>query len=224
MTVRHQKAFSAIALFLIFSVTQVYVQASLLASTARSESKGATALVPSGKLATRSGGLIKLNGNDVRSGSTILSGSQIQTPAESGATIQLGGLGKVDLAPGTNLTLNFGQSNVDVKLASGFVVLTTMKGIEGSMTTPSGVVTKSDPSKISTLVGQDDQDNDKNKKKKGGAVIPGGDATGGGILGGIGTHAAEVFGLVVLGGAITLALIDTHRNGRGINPSPGTNQ
>jgi hypothetical protein len=73
------------------------------------------------------------------------------------------------------------------------------------------------------LVGQDQDDNDKNKKKKGGVIVDP-DATGGGVLGGIGTHAAEVFGLVVLGGAITVALIETHRNGRGINPSPGTNR
>jgi hypothetical protein len=219
MTVRHHKAFSAIALFLVFSVTQVYVQASLVASTPNN-SKGATALV-SGKLATRSGGLIKLNGNDVGPGTTILSGAQIQTPSDIGATVQLGALGKVDLAPETSLTLNFSQSNVDVKLDSGYVVLTTMKGIDGTMTTPNGIVSKSDPAKASTLVGQDD--NDKNKKKKGGAVIPGGDATGGGVLGGIGTHAAEVFGLIVLGGAITAALIDTSHN-RGLNPSPATNR
>jgi len=219
MTVRHHKAFSAIALFLVFAVTQVYVQASLAAS-APNNSKGATALV-SGKLATRSGGLIKLNGNDVGPGTTILSGALIQTPSDTGATVQLGALGKVDLAPETSLTLSFSQSNVDVKLDGGYVVLTTMKGIDGTMTTPNGVVSKSDPAKDSTLVGQDD--NDKNKKKKGGAVIPGGDATGGGVLGGIGTHAAEVFGLIVLGGAITAALIDTSHN-RGLNPSPGTNR
>jgi hypothetical protein len=221
MTVRHHKAFSAIALFLVFSVTQVFVQASLVASTPNN-SKGATALV-SGKLATRSGGLIKLNGNDVGPGATILSGAQIQTPADNGATIQLGALGKVDLAPETTVTLNFGQSNVDVKLDNGWVVLTTMKGIDGTMTTPNGVVSKSDPAKASTLVGQDDDNKDKNKKKKGGVILPGGEAAGGGILGGIGTHAALVFGLVVLGGAITAALIDTNHD-RGLNPSPGTNK
>ncbi|HEV7858415.1 MAG TPA: hypothetical protein VGO91_07280 [Pyrinomonadaceae bacterium] len=221
MTARHHKAFSAIALFLVFSVTQVYVQASLVASTPNN-SKGATALV-SGKLATRSGGLIKLNGNDVGPGTTILSGAQIQTPAEIGATVQLGKLGKVDLAPETSLTLSFSQSNVDVKLDSGYVVLTTMKGIDGTLTTPNGVVSKSDPAKASTLVGQDDDNKDKNKKKKGGVIPPGGDVTGGGILGAIGTHAAEVFGLIVLGGAITAALIDTQHD-RGLNPSPATNR
>jgi hypothetical protein len=218
MTVRHHKAFSAIALFLVFSVTQVYVQASLIASTP-GNNKGAAALV-SGKLATRSGGLIKLNGNDVGPGTTILSGAQIQTPADIGATVQLGALGKVDLAPETSLTLSFGQSSVDVKLDGGYAVLTTMKGIDGSMTTPNGVVSKSDASKASTLVGQDD--NDKNKKKKGGVVLPGSD-TGEGILGGISNSAARVFGLIVLGGAITAALIDTLHN-RGLNPSPATNR
>jgi hypothetical protein len=222
MTVRHQKAFSAIALFLVFSVTQVYVQASLL--TVKSESKSATALVPSGKLAIRTGSLIKLNGNDVGPGTTVLSGSLVQTPADNGATIQLGTLGKLELAPDTNLTLNFGQSNVDVKLDSGYVVLNTLKGINGSMTTPNGIVSKSDPTKDSTLVGQDDDQNNKNKKKKGAVILPGGTAAGGGILGAIGTHAALVFGLVVLGGAITAALVDTHTNGRGLNPSPATNR
>jgi hypothetical protein len=218
MTVRHHKAFSAIALFLVFSVTQVYVQASLAASTSRNNN-GATALV-SGKLATRGGGLIKLNGNDVGPGTTILSGAQVQTPANIGATIQLGALGKLDLAPETSLTLSFGQSSVDVKLDTGYVVLTTMKGIDGTMTTPNGIVSKSDSSKSSTLVGQDDDD--KNKKKKGGVVLPGSD-TGEGILGGISNSAARVFGVIVLGGAITAALIDTLHD-RGLNPSPATNR
>jgi hypothetical protein len=97
-----------------------------------------------------------------------------------------------------------------------------MKGIDGTMTTPNGVVAKSDSTKASTLVGQDDDN--KNKKKKGGVILPGdAGATGGGVLGGIGTHAALVFGLVVLGGAITAALIDTAHN-RGLNPSPATNR
>lgn len=224
MTLRHQKAFSAIALFLIFSVTQVYVQANLLASPARSENTGASTLLLSGKLATRGGGLITLNGNQVGPGATILTGAQLQTPENVGATVQLGKLGKVDLAPGTNLMLSFGPSNVDVRLSTGYAILTTLKGIDGSMTTPDGVVSKSDSTKVSTVVGQDDQD--KNKKKKGGTVIPdsgvgAGSDTGQGILGGLTNNAARTFGLIVLGGAIIGAiLVSIHQRGRGLNPSP----
>lgn len=221
MTTRYQKAFSAIALFLIFSISHVYVQASLLASNAASESRAATALVPSGKLATRSGNLIRLNGNDVVSGTTILSGARIQTPAEGGATVQLGQLGKVELAPSTDLTLTFGQSNVDVKLGSGYVALTTLKGIDGSMVTPNGAVTKNDPSTVSTLVGKTDENAaapaQGNSGNQGGGAGGNGGGTG---LFGLSNAAARTFGLTVLGIAIAIAVIEAHHHGRGINPSP----
>ncbi len=200
MIVRHQKAFSALALFLTFAVAHVYVMAA-----------PANAVMLSGRLATQSGGLVKLNGNDVVSGTTVLSGAQIQTTEGVGTTVQLGALGQVEVAPGSHLTLSFSKSSVDVNLVSGYAVLTTMKGIDGTMTAPNGV-SKSDPETVSTLVGTD--------TAQGGGQGHGND-TGEGVLHGLSNAAARTFGLTVLGIAIAIAVIEAHRHGRGINPSPG---
>ena len=201
MIVRHQKAFSALALFLTFAVAHVYVMAA-----------PANAAMLSGRLATQSGGLVKLNGNNVASGTTVLSGAQVQTTEGVGTTVQLGALGHVEVAPGSNLTLSFSKSSVDVNLVSGYAVLTTMKGINGTMTAPNGV-SKSDPETVSTLVGAD--------TAQGGQGGGNGGGTGEGMLHGLSNAAARTFGLTVLGIAIALTMIITHGHGRGINPSPG---
>ena len=74
-----------------------------------------------------------VNGNSAKSGETIFSGQQIQTPEGVGATVQLGGLGRVDIAPNTNLTLTFEEGKINVALVSGCVILTAGKGVVGTV-------------------------------------------------------------------------------------------
>jgi hypothetical protein len=220
MTSKRQRAASAIALLLIFSISQIYVQAGL-AGKASSTAATPTAPARAGKLTTRGDNPITVNGNRTTSGTTILPGAQLQTPEGVGASVQLGRQGLLRMSPETSLTLNFNDSNIDVVLNSGYITLTTSKGIKGSITTPDGKTEHTNSATLSTITGQtDDQDNDKNKKKKGGAVLPGSGVDGGeGILGGAGVHAAEVFGLVVLGGAIAASIVIV-KQGRGDNLSP----
>ena len=222
MTSKRQRATSAIALLLIFSISQIYVHASL-AGKSLLTTNTAAAPVPTGKLTTRGNNPITVNGNSTRSGMTVLSGAQLQTPTDVGASVQLGRLGVLRLAPETSLTLNYDDSSVDVVLASGYITLTTNEGVKGSITTPDGKTERTNSATRSTITGQtDDQDNDKNKKKKGAVILPGSGAEeGAGLFGGISTGAAEAFGLIVLGGAITAAIIISN-HGRGDNPSTAT--
>ena len=220
MTQKRQRAASAIALLLIFSLSQLYVQANL---AGKSAAANASPTAPrTGKLTTRGKNPITVNGNLTSHGTTILSGAQLQTPADVGASVQFGRLGVLRMAPETKLTLNFNDSSVDVILDSGYITLTTSAGVNGSITMPDGKTEHTNSATGSTITGQTDQDNDdKNKKKKGGVYIPGSGAEEGvGLLGGISNSAAAVFGVIVLGGAITAALIESHGN-RGVNPSPG---
>jgi hypothetical protein len=213
MTSKRQRAASAIALFLVFSLSQVYVQANL-ASKSSTASVAAPAVARAGKLTTRGNNPITVNGNLTNSGTTILSGALLQTPAEVGASVQIGKKVLLRMAPKTKLTLSFNDSTVDVVLESGLADLTTAPGMKGSITTPDGKTALNDSTKLSTIVGQkDDKDKDKDKddddddKDKGGGYL--GSGEGEGLLGGASNSSARAFGLVVLGGAVAAAILIT---------------
>lgn len=105
-----------------------------------------------GKLKTRDNKPVMVNGKKATSGTTMLSGSEIQSPEQVGATVDLGALGRIDMAPKSDLTLTFDAASVSVQLRSGYVVLTTNKDISGQVTTPEGKVFRTDSSKMSSVV------------------------------------------------------------------------
>lgn len=217
MTPKRQRAASAIALLLVFSLSQVYVQANLAAKSSTANVSTPTA-PRTGKLTTRDDNPISLNGNPTTPGTTVLPGARLQTPAGVGASVQIGKKGLLRMAPETSLTLNFTDSSVDVVLASGHADLTTAPGMKGSITTPDGKTERTDSTKLSTIIGQTDDDDDDDK---GGAYV--GSGEGEGLLGGVSNGSARTFGLIVLTSAVVAAIIVEHRGrGRGRNPSPGT--
>ncbi len=131
---------SAVALVLVLS--QAYVHADLLKSVT---SPAAAALFnvplgPAGRLTTRGDNPVTVNGTSAKTGETVFSGQQIQTPDKVGATIQIDVLGRVDAAPNTKLTLTFENEKVNVMLVSGCVILTANKDVTGTL--QSGSLTK----------------------------------------------------------------------------------
>ena len=72
-----------------------------------------------GKLRTRNNKPVLVNLNKATSGTTILSGSRIQCPEKIGATVDLWPLGRLDIAPKADLTLNFAPGEIKVQLNSG---------------------------------------------------------------------------------------------------------
>ncbi|MGA9996098.1 MAG: hypothetical protein WBP93_11830, partial [Pyrinomonadaceae bacterium] len=147
MTSKHRKFFSAVAIFTLFAVSQVYVQANLLTTSAAAPSAQAI----TAKLTTRGSQPIMVNGSSTNSGSTILTGATIETPDGVGATIDLGPLGKLELAPNTTVQLDFSDGNVKVKLIKGCAILRTKKNTEGEMETDQGSAGKTDKSKAGVL-------------------------------------------------------------------------
>lgn len=81
---------------------------------------------------------ILVNGNSANSGTTILSGSQLQTPDGVEATVQLGSAGKLYIEPNTSLTVTFDKTNIDVKVAAGNAFVAASAGVVSSVTTPDG--------------------------------------------------------------------------------------
>jgi hypothetical protein len=121
------------SLLVLIAVTNVYVFAN---GTIAGSSKNANALL--GKLITNSNRPVLVNGGDAITGTIILSGAQLVTPAAGGATVQLDKLGSVSIAPSSNVTLAFDLKNVTVKVFSGNAMVTTVEGVKGTVLGPDG--------------------------------------------------------------------------------------
>jgi hypothetical protein len=146
-----------------------------------------------GKLRTRGNKPVLVNLTKASTGTTVLSGSRIQCPEKIGATVDLGVLGRLDIAPKTDLMLTFVTGEVTVQLNSGYVVLTTNKGITGKVTTSEGTVFATDPSKVSSVVART-----KDAQGPETSVLVG---AGAGGLGAGGTAGVAGAGAAVVGGA-----------------------
>lgn len=219
ISTRQRKAVKALALFLVFTMAQVYIEVNFAGTSA--EAKDATTLPAqgggqlTGKLTTTGGQPIIVNGTSLASGGTLLSGATIEVPDGVGATIDLGPLGQLDLAPNTSVVLEFSDGQVRVKVVRGCAILRTKKGTEGQVSTDQGVAATNDskkddvadvcfpPGAPGPIVNQ------------GAAAGAGAGAGGGG--GGIGAGTIALIGGGIAGGtALALALND------GDNPSPST--
>jgi hypothetical protein len=104
---------ATIAVFLAIA----FVQLGLVASTAAPVPF--QALVA--KLTTR-GSAPRVNNASAASGASILTGSTIETPAASTATVKIGRVGTVTVKPNSSIQLDFDESgNVRVKVLRGCV-------------------------------------------------------------------------------------------------------
>jgi ferric-dicitrate binding protein FerR (iron transport regulator) len=135
-----RKTFKIISVLAAICLFQVYVLAGAtapnVASNANSTSDANGLML--GRLVLAGTDSILVNGNSANSGTTILSGSQFQTPKGVEATVQLGSAGKLYIEPNSNLTLTFDKTNVDVKVAAGSAFVAANAGVTSSVTTPDG--------------------------------------------------------------------------------------
>lgn len=209
----------ATAVALILAVLHLCVNAELVrAASARLVAGVVSQGGIQGRLTTRGNNPVTVNGNSARSGETIFSGQSIQTPTGVGATVNLPGLGRVDLAPDTSITLTFEAGKIDVTLVYGCVVLTAEKGTTGTLVEGDST-RRTDPATGGTL--------DTCSK------YPGGVATAGAAAPAATTTAAASGGLFGLGTAGTVAVLGAAAAGitavavlvpcrDGSNPSPST--
>jgi len=130
----------------LLAVTNVYVFANGAMSTAKSANEAGSAKVLLGKLITMSNRPILVNGGEAITGTTILSGARLITPAAGLATVQLDKLGTVMVAPSSNVTIAFDLKSVTVSVASGDATVTTLAGIKGTVIGPDGTPAVSAPS------------------------------------------------------------------------------
>jgi hypothetical protein len=152
MSIRGKHATRAVATFLIITLFQVYVLANATRPNINSSAPHAGMIY--GKLSLPGSKLMLINGNSVGTGTTVFSGSQLQTPADTEAAVQLGAVGYLDIAPDTNLTVTFDKTSVDVRVTKGSAVLSTDAGVKGTVTRADGTVETSNPASANSILGR----------------------------------------------------------------------
>jgi hypothetical protein len=205
MNTRKKKILKTLTIFLAFSFAQVYVQAGL---PNPAPVPGAPQRAITARLITKNNQPITVNGNNVSTGGTILTGATIETPDQVGATIDLGNAGVVELQPNSKVQLDFDENgNVRVKVIRGCAVTNKKTNVL--------------PGEMEIYTDTASEKTDKKRRNMGFCLLPSGGlgALGAGAAagagGGIGAGAVAAI-VVGAGGAIGAAVALT----RGGNPSP----
>ena len=102
---------------------------------------------------------VTVNGESAKTGRSVFSASTIATTENAGAIINLGTVGKIELAPNTVLTVNFNDKGITGNLASGRVTVLGAASTVG-ITTVDGTMNLT-AGESATAAGKDD---DKSKK------------------------------------------------------------
>ena len=141
MTLNKQKISGSIALLLGLAIGQLYIGASFAGTSTGSIAREVPQQVM-GILTTGNNKPILVNGANAVSGASIPSGATIETPAGVGATIRLGSLGSICVAPNTKLSLQFDAAGniVNVTVTDGCVILRTNKNVQGGISSPQGAI------------------------------------------------------------------------------------
>jgi hypothetical protein len=125
---------------------------------------------------------VSVNGEAAKSGRSVFSTSTIATPDETGAVIDLGKIGSVQLAPKTNLVLSFTEKGISGDLLAGSVtVLNAADSV--NITTIGGETLKLNAGETATAAGQTQQDDDDDSTSGGAAVLPYALILGGAVAG-----------------------------------------
>jgi len=104
----------ALAMCLVFAIIAAYSTVGLAGS-----GKIAGELLVTGTNVNGEMPFVIVNGEAAKSGRSVFSASTLATPDNTSAVINLGKIGKIELAPNTNLVLSFTEKGISGDLLSG---------------------------------------------------------------------------------------------------------
>lgn len=223
MNQKRRNGSRVIAALLLLCVAQIGLQVGL----AEPNTTTGTVALPQqfvGRLTTRNNQPITVNGLSANTGASILTDATIETGADQAATVNLGPMGSLDIAPNTQVVLTYdAQGNMKALVAYGCVILTAKKNTTGEIATQHGSAGKTDPAvggvleicfpkgAAAPIVGQGVA-----VGAGAGAAAPAGAAAGGGGLFGLGPAST----VAVLLGAGAAGLIPVAVQGNPSNATP----
>jgi len=85
-------------------------------------------------------GQVTVNGQKVISGGTLFTDSTISTAEQSTASVSIGKMGRIELAPNSNLRLSFAGNSINAMLETGSARVASLAGITVNVTTKDGAV------------------------------------------------------------------------------------
>ncbi|MDQ4120225.1 MAG: hypothetical protein M3209_02005 [Acidobacteriota bacterium] len=118
----------------------VFMTSSMFAIAAPGDQPQLAELTVSGASLDGDAPFVSVNGERAFSGRTIQSATTITTPATSSATVNLGKLGRVEIAPNSNFVLNFNEKGITGNLITGNVRVVGGENSENSIQTKDSVV------------------------------------------------------------------------------------
>jgi hypothetical protein len=116
-------------------------------------------LLVSGKNINGETPFVKVNGEVAQSGRSIFTSSTIATPQNASAVINLGKIGKIELAPNTILALSFNDKNISGDLLAGRVTVLSASDTV-SVKTLDGKLLQLGIGESATTAAEDDDDDD----------------------------------------------------------------
>jgi hypothetical protein len=142
MKFRYKRLTTAMALLVTLAVGQLYVGITFAEATSVLSVSGRVPVALMGILTTSNNKPITVNGASAITGATIPTGATIETPDGVGATIRLGPLGSLCIAPNSKLSLEFDQQGklIKVTLTQGCLILRASKNVNGSINGAQGVI------------------------------------------------------------------------------------
>lgn len=115
-------------------------------------------LTISGKLSKGEAPAVLVNGETAQNGRSIFSSSTITTPADASAIINIAKLGKIELAPNTNISINFDETGINGDLVTGKITVLGATA-DVNIKTPNGTIAKLGAGESATA-GQTKKDDD----------------------------------------------------------------
>jgi len=147
MNLKRRNGFRVIAAFVLFAMLQVAMQIAFAAPTSPAPNAAPIPQQFIARLTTRNNQPITVNGNSAATGASIVTGATIETGADQSATVNLGPLGTLDIAPNTKLVLTYDENgNVKATIIFGCAILAAKKKAKGEVATEQGgTAAKTDP-------------------------------------------------------------------------------
>ena len=189
MNLRRKKAVKAIAIFFAFGFAQVYVHGALPETSVPSAppQRQITA-----RLTTKNNQPITVNGNQVGTGATLLTGATIETPDQVSGVIDLGDAGVVEIQPNSTIKIDFdANGNVRVKVIRGCAVTRKKTNVL--------------PGEMELYTDQASEKTDKKRRHLAGCILPNGQL--GSLGGGFSPAVWAGIGIAAGGGAIIAAAL-----------------
>jgi hypothetical protein len=185
MNLRRRKALTVIAMLSAFCLAQICVHGALPESSAGGgvpQQRQITA-----RLTTKNNQAITVNGNQVGTGATLLTGATIETPDQVSGIIDLGDAGVVEIQPNSTIKLDFDENgNVRVKVIRGCAVTRKKTNVL--------------PGEMELYTDQASEKTDKGHNHLAGCLLPNGQL--GSLGGGISGATLAGVGIATAGGVI----------------------